>query len=275
MKNKPLARRVPVVISLLVITAGWAPSSSDVVGAVVGSRNASVKGGSVRTGQTIVSGDDLRVGNGGAEVSVAGGSRILIGGNSVTRFQKSNDAVTTEITEGSVKMFYGGKPGIIPRLNSGNVWIAPKPGLRSLGKVAVTEQGMLISALEGSLRVEGAGSSIEVPAGNEILLVRGPASTQPTLIEKAPWVLARQGENVFPALSQLCRENRLDNLSGHPVLPGNLDKTVDELCKSGGRASLVKQLCYESRSDDLRPSPHQPEYNVFVRQIDEICGTTP
>jgi len=254
------------IVSVLFITATWAFPRSNVVGAVVGSRNASVKGNSVRTGQTILSGDQMRVADGGAEVSIAAGSRILIGGNTVTSFQRSGQGVTTEVTEGSVKVFYAGNSGVVPRVNSGNVSITPNSGLASVGKVVVTERGMLVSALEGSLRIEGAGSSFEVPSGERVLLVRDPASN---------WALAGKGDSDFPPLSQLCHEERVDDASGNPVLTGPIDKTIEALCKSDGQASLVKQLCFEASSEHMTPSPHDPEYNIFVKQIDEICGVTP
>ena len=272
MNNLSLARLAVLSVLFSSISANWALPRSNVVGAVVGSRNASVKGSSVRAGQTILSGDQMKVTDGGAEVSIAAGSRILIGGNTVTSFQRGQDGVTTAITQGSVKVFYAGKPGAAPRVSSGNVWITPESGVASVGKITVSERGMFVSALEGSLRIEGAGSSVEVPSGKGVLLIRDGTSRESAGLKASKWTVAGQAAEEFPTLTQLCREEGIDDSSKNPVLTGPIDKTIDALCKSGGQNQYVKQLCFEAGSEGIHPSPHDPEYNVFVKQIDEICG---
>ena len=147
--------------------------SSNVVGAVVAAKNASVGGVALLPGHTLFSGDGLRVEYGMTLVTMGKGSRMVFGRDTVASFERESSAVTALLERGSVSVYHPMDDLAPLRLEVGNLSIVPAEGLGTLGEVAVSDEGVVIKTAQGLLRVEaeGTGQAFEVPKGESVKFV--------------------------------------------------------------------------------------------------------
>ena len=166
-------RTVLVLFMLGALASIPALGDSNVVGAVVAAKNASVGGVALMPGHTIFSGDDLRVEYGMTLVTMGKGSRMVFGRDTVASFERNSSEVTALLERGSVSVYHPMDDLMPLRLEVGNLSIVPAEGFGTLGEVAVTGEGVVIKTAQGLLRVEadGTGQAFQVAKGETVKFV--------------------------------------------------------------------------------------------------------
>ncbi len=174
---KSLKGRVCVFLVLLGTLAGARSfAGSAVIGSVAGSKNATIDGQSVLPHTTIVSGDSLQVNDGAAVVAIGETSRMVFGRQTAVSFLREGDEVTVLLSRGDLSMYHP-QDGVALRVKVGDVIVAPAKGFKTLGEVAMVGGRVVITAKEGSLRVESNGSALEVAKGKTIAIAMKAAGT--------------------------------------------------------------------------------------------------
>jgi len=164
------------LILLGLVTAVPAFAGSAVVGSVAGSMNATVCGQTLLPNTTLFSGDSLQVKDGMAVVALGSASRIVFGRDTVASFLGDSNEVTVLLGQGNVSVFHD-VAGMPVRMKIGNVSVVPVSGFKTLGEVAMLNGAIVVSAREGTLRVEGNGPAVNVAKGKTITVV--PAANAP------------------------------------------------------------------------------------------------
>jgi len=161
------ARLTLCLIFLGLVVTVPAFCGSAVVGSVAGSMNATVGGQTLLPNTTLFSGDSLQVKDGVAVIAVGSTSRMVFGHNTSASFQRDANEVTVLLDQGDVSLFNA--EGTMPvRVKVGNVSVAPLAGIKTLGEVAMLNGTAVITAKEGTLRVEGNGPAVNVVKGKTI-----------------------------------------------------------------------------------------------------------
>jgi hypothetical protein len=161
------------ILLMLVLMLGVAPmwGASAVIGSVAGSTNATVGGQALVPNTTLFSGDSLRVNDGAAVVAMGMGSRMVFGRDTVASFERGPDAVTVVLGQGSVSM-YRPEEGVALRVKVGDISVTSGKGFKTLGEVAMVDGALVVTAKEGTLRVERAGRTTEVAKGKTIAILQ-------------------------------------------------------------------------------------------------------
>lgn len=157
------------VLLFAVATSTLAFAGSAVVGSVAGSINASVGGQALLPNTTIFSGDNLQVRDGAAVVAVGRQSRMVFGRDTVVTFQREPNAVTVLLSQGNVSLYHP-QESFGLQVKAGDVSIQPAAGFKVLGDVAMLNGALIVTAKEGSLRVERNGSTTEVVKGKTLTI---------------------------------------------------------------------------------------------------------
>src|SRR5438874_1048777 len=159
------ARGSLLLLILGLLAAGSAFAGSLIVGSVAGATNASLGGQALVAGNTIFSGDNLRVSDGSAVVMIGSGSRMVSGKDSVASFGRDASEVTAFLSKGSASVYHPAEDQALLRLRIGNLSIVPGKGFKTLGEVAMTGDTLIVTTKEGLLRAEGNGKTTEIPQG--------------------------------------------------------------------------------------------------------------
>jgi hypothetical protein len=157
-------------VSRLPLTAG-----SMIVGSAINGSSATIAQKELRPGATILSGDSLRVEDGTALVGLADGSRITFGKDTAVSFQTEPRGVITVVDHGKLDFVHPAKVNSAMRLQISDVYVVPGSGFETLGEIAMSGDTLVVMNRKGSLRVEGAGRSVEVPEGMMMTLHSRPA----------------------------------------------------------------------------------------------------
>jgi hypothetical protein len=171
MLSKHLIVRLSLCLVLLGLVAAVPVfAGSAVVGSVAGSMNATVGGQTLLPNTTLFSGDSLQVKDGVAVVALGSASRIVLGRDTVASFLRDSNEVTVLLGQGNVSVFHdvGGMP---VRMKIGDVSVVPVSGFKTLGEVAMLNGAIVVTAKEGTLRVEGNGPAVNVAKGKTITVV--------------------------------------------------------------------------------------------------------
>ncbi len=170
MSTKDFSPRVSLSLLFLIMVGSVAAfAGSAVIGSVAGSMNATIGGQAIMPNTTIFSGDSLQVNDGAAVVAIGNTSRIVFGRDTSASFLRDANEVTVLLSQGNVSV-YQLNEGLALRVKAGDVSVVPAKGFKTLGDVAMADGAVVITAKEGSLRVEGDGPAIEVPQGKTIRL---------------------------------------------------------------------------------------------------------
>ena len=161
------ARLTLCLIFLGLVVTAPAFCGSAVIGSVAGSMNATVGGQTLLPNTTLFSGDSLQVKEGVAVIAVGNTSRMVFGHNTLASFQRESNEVTVLLDQGDVSLF-NAESSMPVRVKVGNVSVVPLAGIKTLGEVAMVNGTAVITAKEGSLRVEGDGPAINVIKGKTI-----------------------------------------------------------------------------------------------------------
>jgi len=158
---------------LLMLMLGVVPvlGASAVVGAVAGSTNATVGGQALVANTTLFSGDSLPVSDGTAVVAMGMGSRMVFGRDTVASFERGPDEVTVLLGRGSVSIYHP-KEGVGLRVKVGEISVSAGKEYKTLGEVAMVNGIIVVTAKEGSLRVEGTGRALEVKEGKTVTIAQ-------------------------------------------------------------------------------------------------------
>lgn len=162
-------KKLSLLLLLGVVAAAPAFAGSAVIGSVAGSMNATIGGQPLIPNTTIFSGDSLQVNDGVAVVAVDKSSRMVFGRDTTASFLRDPNEVTVLLSRGNVSMYHP-QDGAALRLKVGDVTVVPAKGFKTLGEVAMVGGSVIITAKEGSFRVEGNGSALEVAKGKTITL---------------------------------------------------------------------------------------------------------
>jgi len=158
-----------VAVSMATFASARASAGSAVIGSVAGSRNATLAGEPLLPSAVVFSGDSLKVGDGATVIALSQGSRLVFGRETEARFLREGNGVTVLLGEGSVSVYHPEGSAEV-RVNANNVSIAPAPGFKTLGEVAMLNGAIMVTSKEGLLRVEGNGSPVEVATGKTITI---------------------------------------------------------------------------------------------------------
>ncbi len=140
-------------------------AGSVVVGAVRGAVNTTMGQQPVIPGSTVFTGEDLRIGNGVAVVTVGQGSRVVFGRDSLARFERESNSVTARLGSGSVSVFHPLADKTDLHLRMGNVIVTPANGHQTMGEIAMNGNALVVSATDGVLTVQADGTVTSVTKG--------------------------------------------------------------------------------------------------------------
>ncbi len=170
MFSKRFALHVSILLLVGTLASVTAFAGSAVIGSVAGSMNATIGGQALLPNSTLFSGQSLKVSEGAAVVMTESGSRLVFGRGTEASFLKDSNEVTVGLDKGLVYVYNpAGNPGL--RVKVGSLSVMPARGFKTLGLVAMANGSLVVSAKEGSLRVEGAGSPVDVVQGKTFTLV--------------------------------------------------------------------------------------------------------
>jgi hypothetical protein len=140
------------------------------LGSVVESLQATISSEPLAIRSTVFSGDELQVGEGMAVIATSGGSRVAFSRNSRTEFRGDRANVGLKLGAGEISLYHPVKAGRM-RVEIQELAVTPEPGFRTRGEIAMVQQAVVITAREGRLWVEGAGSPLEVKQGSSVTLI--------------------------------------------------------------------------------------------------------
>lgn len=158
----------------LALTSTIAISSPMPLGSLLGSKNAVLDGQAPLPHTTLLAGDNLRVDDGLAMVSLAQGNRMVLGRQTQASFLREADAVTVSLTQGNLSLYHpqASRPF---RIKAGDVTVAPAKGYRTVGEVAMADGLLAVTAKDGQLQVEKAGAVQDVSKGKTITIATAAA----------------------------------------------------------------------------------------------------
>jgi hypothetical protein len=166
MTNKLKAAAV-VLVALLVAAPVYAGSA--VVGSVAGSLNATVGGQALVPNTVIFSGDSLQVKDGAAVIALENGNRMAFGRETEASFLRETNAVEVVLGHGDVSMYQTDqRTGL--RVKAGDYEVAAAGNYKTLGEVAMLNGVVTVTSKEGTLKVAGAGRTVEVAEGKTVTL---------------------------------------------------------------------------------------------------------
>ena len=169
MRGKSLTSCALLFVLLLGLASIPAFAGSAVVGSVAGSMNATLGGQPLLPNSVIFSGDSLKVRDGATVIALASGSRLVFGRETEASFLREGNGVTVLLGGGSVSVYHPEGSAEV-RVKANDVSIAPAPGFKTLGEVAMLNGAIVVTSKEGLLRVEGNGSLVEVATGKTITI---------------------------------------------------------------------------------------------------------
>jgi hypothetical protein len=158
----------------LALTSTIAISSPMPLGSLLGSKNAVLDGQAPLPHTTLLDGDNLRVNDGLAMVSLAQGNRMVLGRQTQASFLRDADAVTVSLTQGNLSLFHPQASKSF-RIKAGDVTVSPAKGYRTLGEVAMADGLLAVTAKDGELQVEKGGAVQEVSKGKTITIATAAA----------------------------------------------------------------------------------------------------
>lgn len=154
---------------ILALGAVQSFAASAVVGSVAGGTNATIAGHALMPNTALFSGDSLQVNDGAAVVAMGMGSRMVFGRETAATFERGTDEVTVTLGQGNVATYHP-ENGIPFRVKAGEVTVVAAKGFKSLGEVAMINGTVVVTAKEGTLKVEGPGRSLELTRGKTIAI---------------------------------------------------------------------------------------------------------
>jgi hypothetical protein len=169
MRSKDLKLHAFLLIVFLGLASVPAFAGSAVIGSVAGSMNSTVGGQPLLPNSVIFSGDTLKVKDGATVVAISNGSRLVFGRETEASFLRDGNEVTVLLGQGNVSVFDPDSTTGL-RVKAADLSIVSTKGFKTLGEVAMLNGAVMVTVKEGSLRVEGNGSPVEVTKGKTITI---------------------------------------------------------------------------------------------------------
>lgn len=157
------------LLGFVVLAAATVLGSPIPVGSLMGSKNATLDGQVPLPHTAILNGDRLQVNEGLAMVTLNQGNRLVMGHNSEASFSRAEDGVTVALARGTMSIYHpqASRPF---QVKIGDVSVAPAMGYRTIGEVAMNNGLLVVTAKDGTLKVERDGSTQEVSKGKTITI---------------------------------------------------------------------------------------------------------
>src|SRR5580658_2238383 len=165
------AGRLILVFGLLTAALPTILEAGDSVGFVILSSNTSISGISVKIGQTILSGDKLSVEEGAAEIALGHGSRIILSPHTSASLERDKAGVTAVLDRGGITLEQSPQEGLVTRIRSGNVLVAPKTGMATRTQVFMSARELTIGTRQGGLMVDRGGEEFTVKQDSAVRFV--------------------------------------------------------------------------------------------------------
>jgi len=162
----------------VVLATTAAAGSPEAVGSLVGSRNATLDGHAPLAHTALLNGDKITVKDGLAMVTLNRGNRMILGRDSAAVFLRESDKLTVRMDRGRLSLYHP-PDGSRLRVTAGSVTVAPAGGPGTLGDLVLANGLLVVTARDGSLRVEKDGATTEVEKGRT-LTVAATAGRSPT-----------------------------------------------------------------------------------------------
>lgn len=178
MKKNYLGSVLLISVSM-VLTVTMAVGGSMPVGALLGSKNTTVDGRVPLPHTTLLNGDHLQVKDGLAMVTLDQGNRMVLGRETEASFLRKSDAVTVSLTRGALALYHPQTSQAF-RVKAGAVTVAPAKGYRTMGEIAMADGYLSVTAKDGTLQVEKAGTTQEISKGKTITITTTPAGARST-----------------------------------------------------------------------------------------------
>jgi len=170
MAGKVGLNRVLALIVIMGLAAAMAMASPAAIGSLVGSKNATLDGQVPLPRSTVLNGDNLQVHNDGlAMVALEQGNRMVLGTGTEASFTRDAEGVMVSMTRGNMSLFHPGT-GETFRVKTGDVTVLPAPGYKTLGEIAMENGFLVVTAKDGALQVEKAGTTKKVIKGQTITI---------------------------------------------------------------------------------------------------------
>jgi len=174
------AQRLFLVLLVSAVCSLPVYAGSAVVGSVAGSVNATISGQAILPNTTVLNGDSLQVREGMAVVSLGKGSRMIFGRETVASFLRESEEVTVLMSRGNVAVYHPAE-GNAMLIKVGEAAITPAPGFATQGEIAMLGDSVVVTAREGTLRVQSNGRTTEVTKGKSLSVsTRTARSSAPT-----------------------------------------------------------------------------------------------
>lgn len=162
--------RILALIGAMGLAAAVALGSPVAIGSLVGSKNATLDGQVPLPRSTVLNGDNLQVNNDGlAMVALDQGNRMVLGRGTKASFTRDAEGVMVSMTSGNMSLFHPQASKTF-RVKTGDVTVLPVPGYKTLGELAMVNGLLVVTAKDGALQVEKAGTTKKVIKGQTITI---------------------------------------------------------------------------------------------------------
>ena len=200
MKKKIVTGFAWVIWGLMLLATAATAAGPDAVGSLVGSRNATLDGQPPLPHTVLLNGDKVAVDDGLAMVMLDRGNRMILGRDSEVVFLRESGQLTVQMARGTLSLYHPAG-GSSVRVKAGDVTVAPAGGPGALGELSLEHGLLMVTARDGSLKVEKGGSIREVAKGHIMTLATtsidapgaAPGVTLPASSHAAPGTTAIVG----------------------------------------------------------------------------------
>jgi hypothetical protein len=150
--------------------------ASRVVGVVVLSKDTTVAGAPLLSGQNILADTSLEVGEGATEITTVDGGRLILGPHTKLSLARDGSGTGILLNQGNLTFAQTGF-GNGFEVRAGNVSVLAKPSVKTRAVLTMTSQSLVIATAEGSVLVKGDGRQLDVSGGEAVRFT--PDSTAP------------------------------------------------------------------------------------------------
>lgn len=169
MTSKTRLSWILALVGIMGFAVATALASPAPVGSLMGSKNATLDGQAPLPNTVLLSGDNLRVNDGLAMVTLDQGNRMVLGSNTDASFLKEASGVTVSMTRGNMSLFHPEASKAF-RVKVGDVTVMPTQGFRTMGEIAMVNGLLVVRAKDGALQVEKSGTTKKVIKGQTITI---------------------------------------------------------------------------------------------------------
>ena len=127
--------------------------ASNVLGVVVLSKNATIGGAPLLSGQNLTADDSIEVNDGAAELTTSDGTQLILGHNTQISLAREGRGTAVVLDHGNLT-FAQTDAGQGLSIRTGNVSVSAQPSAKTRALMTLTSQSLLIATREGSVLVD-------------------------------------------------------------------------------------------------------------------------